>query len=109
MFLHVIIEIGGNMADISEEKKWQYIDYDTLYQIEDNNLQREYRKKMTYAVRFVINPLYMYALKLGFDDSAFQKQKSIHGMVEELKNFYEKMGIDHDQRVDIVINGRHRK
>lgn len=97
------------MNVVPEDKKWQYIPYDELWQIDNIQIRNEYRKKMNQVVKRIINPLYMHALKNGFDDHTFRKLKTIHGMVEELKEFYEKRGIDRNERIEIIIESRKKK
>lgn len=84
---------------------WQYLTYKELEQIKDPKIKNEYHRKIRQTIEW-LNPLYMYALKHGFQDTEFQKQETIHGAITILKEFYDKKNISSEDRLDIVL---HRK
>ncbi len=91
------------------EKDWQYLTDDEISQISDVKLQSTYRRKINKTVRTIINPLYMYAIKNGFNDTTFLRQGTIHGMVEELKTFFTDKGIDREAEIEIIMSSRRKK
>lgn len=94
------------MGDDLNNKRWQDMSYGELSKIEDKKLRHEYQLKMTYAIRYIINPLYMYAVKNGFDDTNFSKLSTVSEMSIELKKFYDKKGISREEEIDIIVNKR---
>lgn len=97
------------MNEIPEEKRWQYMSELEISVLPDIKMQSFYRRKISNIVKFVINPLYMYALKHGFDDTDFLKQTTVHGYVEELKLFFETKEIDRQGCIEIISKGRKQK
>ena len=90
-------------------KEWQYLTDAEISQLPDVKIQSEYRRKINRTVRTIINPLYMYAIKHGFDDSTFLKQETIHGMVTELKLYFAGKGMGREEEIDIILNSRRKK
>ena len=91
---------------MEKDKKWQYLSDEEISELSDVKQQSCYRRKINKTVKFIINPLYMYALKQGFDDTDFLKKVTVHDMVEELKAFYEGKGIDREGRIKVLLEGR---
>lgn len=87
------------------DNTWQYITEDEI-RLLDPKKQAEYRRKIKKTINFVITPLYMYAVKNGYDGSNLEKEETIHGMVEELKKFYDQKGIDREEKIEIIRNSR---
>ncbi len=94
------------MKDCLEDKRWQYLSAEEIEMLEDVKVRSEYRRKIGKTVKFIINPLYMYALKHGYDDTDFLKRATVHGMVEELKSFYDSKEIDRDGKMKILLESR---
>lgn len=90
----------------SFEKMWQYLSKEEISMCSDIKVQSSYRKNVRETIKSIMNPLYMYALKQGFDDTNFLKETTIHDMVEELKLFYESKGIDREKRISILLEGK---
>lgn len=91
------------------ENEWQFLTDEEIEKIPDRSVQSSYRRKIGKTMRTIINPLYMHAIRNGFDDTNFLKQKTIHGMVEELKTYFESRGIDREEEIKIILNSRGRK
>ena len=85
------------------DKEWQYLTDDEI-NLFDIKIQSLYRRKIKRTINFVICPLYMYAVKHGYDDTSFLKEETIHGMVEALKIFYNQKGIDREEKIKIIRN-----
>lgn len=94
------------MGTILEEQKWQYLSDEEISLLPDLKTQSFYRRKINKTVKFIINPLYMHALKQGFDDTEFLKKITVHDMVEELKVFYERKGINREGRIQLLLEER---
>lgn len=94
------------MEKFLEDKMWQYLSDEKISKLSDIKQQSIYRRKINKTVKFIINPLYMFALRQGFDDTNFLKEATVHGMVEELKAFYEGRGIDREGRIKVLLEGR---
>lgn len=94
------------MEKFLEDKMWQYLSDEEISKLSDIKQQSIYRRKINKTVKFIINPLYMFALRQGFDDTNFLKEATVHGMVEELKAFYEGNGIDREGRIQLLLKGR---
>lgn len=94
------------MEKLLEDKKWQYLSDEEISKLSNIRQQSCYRRKINKTVKFIINPLYMFALRQGFDDTNFLKEATVHGMVEELKAFYEGNGIDREGRIQLLLKGR---
>ena len=86
------------------DKEWQYLTDDEINLL-DIKIQSLYRRKIKRTINFVICPLYMYAVKHGYDDTSFLKEETIHGMVEALKIFLFGEGLeDREEKIKIIRN-----
>lgn len=86
--MKVVSKVGGIMVEFSSEKLWKYLSNEQLDNLQDSALKKEYITKRNNMVRCIINPLYMYAIRHGFDDINFIKAQTINEMFYELKKFY---------------------
>lgn len=86
--MKMVSKVGGMMDEISSEKLWQYLSNEQLNNLQDSNLKKEYITKRNNMVRCIINPLYMHAIRHGFDDTDFIKAQTINEMFYELRKFY---------------------
>ena len=94
--------------ELVENQEWQYLTDDEISKL-DKEKRSLYRRKIKQTINFVICPLYMYAIKHGYDGSNFEKEETIHGMVEALKSFYDQKGIDREEKIKIIRNSRINK
>ncbi len=88
---------------------WQYLKDEEISEIEDIHVQSSYRRKINRTVKYIINPLYMYAIKNGFDDTEFLKMKTIHEMVESLKAYFQSRNMGREEEIEIILNSRRKK
>lgn len=97
------------MGDISKDTLWQYLPFDQFERIGDIEIKKNYIKRRNYVVKNIINPLYMYAFKNGFNDENFLKANTINEMVEELKKFYNRRDLKKENLIDIIKESTKKK
>ena len=87
---------------MSRKKKWQDLPFDQFSNIKNPKLRTEYRNKLNWTMKYIINPLYMYAIRHGFDDTDFVKDKNVSDMFYDLKKFYDSKKIEIVDMEDII-------
>ena len=98
----MVSKVSDTMSDKKQKELWQYLSPEQLSKIQDPKLRAEYIKKRNNMVRCIINQLYMYAIRHGFDDTNFLKAQTISDMVDELKKFYNPRKIGIEDMEDII-------
>lgn len=97
------------MGDISKDVLWRYLPFDQFERIDDIEIKKNYIKKRNDIVKYIINPLYMYALRNGFNDKNFIQANTINEMVVELSKFYNRRGYGREDLTDIIKGSTKKK
>lgn len=90
---------------MGEEKTWKTLSYQELDQLMDIKKKQEYYQQIRKTLEW-LNPLYMYALRHGFNDEEFKEQVTVQDSVMILKQFYDDCQISNEDRIAIAL---HRK
>lgn len=107
--MKVVSKVGGIMNDISKEELWKYLSNEQLGKLPNPNLKKEYITKRNNMVRCIINPLYMYAIRNGFDDTNFINAQTTNDMFYELRKFYGSQKFVRGNMEDIIKGSIRKK
>lgn len=97
------------MNEKKEKELWQFLSSEQLSKIQNPKLRAEYIEKRNNMVKYIINPLYMYAIGHGYDDTDFIKKQNISDMIYELKKFYDPRKIEKSDMADIIRGSIRKK
>ncbi len=97
------------MLEIPSEQLWKYLSIKQLEQLENSNLKSENIIRRTNMIRCIINPLYMYAIRNGFDDTELMKAQTINDMFYELGKFYHLKQFTRDDIEELIKGPKQKK
>lgn len=97
------------MDEKFQKQLWQYLSFEQLDKFPDPKLRAEYKNKRNKVVRNIIAPLYMYAIRNGFDDTALNNARTIREIMNELKKFYDSKNIKRDGVEQIIKESIRKK
>ncbi len=105
----MVSKVSDTMSEKSKRELWQYLSSEQFSKIQNPTIRAKYIKKRNNMVRCIINPLYMYAIRHGYDDVDFIKAQTINDMVYELKKFYDSRKIRRSGMEDIIRKSIRKK
>lgn len=105
----MISKVSDTMDEKYQKVLWQHLPFDQFNKIQNPELRKEYMVKRNKMVRYIINPLYTYAIRNGYDDNDFNKAQTIYDMVQELKKFYDSKSINRNGIEEIIKESIRKK
>jgi hypothetical protein len=104
-----LIELAKQYVEEIEKKDWSDLTIDEIELIRDNAKRIDFRKRFSYCIKHIINPLYNNLPKKGkFSFSESEKYLTSRMMVDELKEHYYKYNFTRDDIIDIINEVKRR-